>query len=438
MGIEDHKKNHNLKSSYWMGLSRCCMAGFTQDFFTPFLLLLGGSPRHVGVMNFCNNIFSSILQTASAEVVAKMRSRKKVVSLFILLQGLSLLAMIFLVLDRSVKPMTFIIPVVLFNVFGTFINPGLVSLLSDMVLPSRRGTYFGWRSRNLGFVTVASAITAGLILYAMSEIKKRYGFLIIFSLALVFGILSWVSFRKVGEPPLEFRTEDHFTFFEFIRQYRTSNFVRFTLFVACVNFCVNLAAPYFAVLMLQDLKFNYLLFSLVNTLLLLTLYATVRRWGQHADRVGNIKVMKMIAPLFCCSPFLWILNQHPVFLVLVEMFSGFLWAVFNLCTSNFIMDAVKPEKRTRCVAYFTLITGTALAAGAMTGGYLISFLPPFFHNKIFTLFLISGALRLMVGLALPRHVKEVRPVIEISGPRLFLSMLGIRLSPSRSMRGGEY
>ncbi|HPN56139.1 MAG TPA: MFS transporter [Candidatus Omnitrophota bacterium] len=313
MSIEDHKINHSLKLSYWMGLSRCGMAGFTQDFFTPFLLLLGGTARHVGLMNSCNHIFSSGLQLASAEAVAKMRSRRNVASFFILWQGLSLLAMIRMTLDPTVKPITFIIPVVLFHVFGTFINPGLTSLLSDMVLPTRRGTYFGWRSRNLGFVTVGSTIIAGLVLQAMSEVRKRAGFFILFSVALVFGLLSWLFMRKVEEPPLEFREEDHFTFFEFIRQYRTSNFVRFTLFVTCVNFCVNLAAPYFAVLMLQDLKFNYLLFSLVNTLLLLTLYATVRRWGHHADRVGNLKVMRLIAPLFCCSPFFGSLTKTRCF-----------------------------------------------------------------------------------------------------------------------------
>ena len=373
----------------------------------------------------CNNIFPSIFQTASAQATAKTGSRIKVVSLFSLLQGLSLLVIIWFVLDGPIKPMTFIIPVVFFSIFGAFINPGWASLLSDMVRPHRWGTYFGWRGRNMGLITVVSTIIAGLILYAMSGINKRQGFGIIFSIALVFGFLTWASLKKIKEPHLKFSEEDHFTFFEFIRRYRTSNFVRFTIFVAVVNFCVNLSAPYFAVLMLRDLKFNYLLFSLVTTLSALTLYVTMHRWGRHADRVGNVKVMKVIAPLFCLSPLLWIINQNPVFLILVEMFSGFLWGGFNLCTSNFILDAVTPAKRTRCMAYFTLITGTGLAAGAITGGFLIRFLPMLFRYKILTLFLISGILRLTVGLLLPRHIKEVRPVDKISSRRLLLNMLGI-------------
>jgi len=426
MSIEDHKLNRDLKLSYWMGFFRCCMTGFTQDFFTPFLLLLGGTARQVGIMNSCNNFFPAVLQTASADAAAHQGSRKKVVALCILLQGLTLVAMIFVALDRKLAPVSFIVPVVLFSVFGTFINPGWISLLSDMVRPKRRGIYFGWRNRNLGFITVATTILAGLVLYAMSGINKRDGFLIIFSIALVCGVLSWLALRNVHEPPLEYRKEDHFTFLEFIRQYRTSNFVRFSLFVAAMNFCVNLAAPYFAVLMLQDLKFNYLLFSVVNTLSLLTLFATSQRWGQQADRVGNLRVLKLVAPLLCVSPFLWVIYRNPAFLILVEMFSGFVWAGFTLCSSNYIMDAVTPAKRTRCVAYFSLISGTGLAAGALTGGYLIRYLPPLFHYKILTLFLFSSMLRLAAGLWLPRHIKEVRTVEAISSRRLFLNMLGIR------------
>jgi MFS family permease len=426
MPIEDHKINHDLRMSYRMGLCRCGMAGFTQDFFTPFLLLLGGTEGQIGIMVSYSNIFSSIFQAASPEAIARMRSRKKVVSLFCLLQVASLLFIIRQVFEGPVKPMAFIIPVVLFNIFGAFIVPGWMSLLSDMVRPRRWGTYFGWRNRNLGIMTIVSTIIAGLTLYAMTPINKRLGFCMIFSVALVFCVLSWLSLRALKEPHLKVSKEDHFTFFEFIRQYRTSNFVKFTMFVAAMNFCVNLAAPFFPVLMLRDLKFNYLLFAVVNTLSALTLYVTIHRWGRHADRVGNVKIIKVVSPLFCLSPLLWIINQNPVFLISVEMFSGFLWAGFNLSTSNFILDAVVPAKRSRCLAYFTLIGGIGVAAGALAGGCLIPFLPQIFRYKLLTLFLISGVLRLAVGLLMPRRIKEVRPVDGISGRKLLLSMAGIR------------
>src|SRR6202040_661312 len=100
-----------------------------------------------------------------------------------------------------------------------------------------------------------------LVLYALSPINQRLGFWIIFSMAMLSCVLSWLSLRKIKEPHLKFNKEDHFTVFEFIRQHRTSNFVKFTIFVSAMNFSVNLAAPYFPVLMLRDLKFNYLLFS---------------------------------------------------------------------------------------------------------------------------------------------------------------------------------
>jgi MFS family permease len=295
-----------------------------------------------------------------------------------------------------------------------------------LVQPTRRGTYFGWRGRALGYTAVTVASIAGLILYLMDRHDRSAGFTIIFALAFLCRLISWVFVEKVQELPLHFDKNDHFSFFKFIRRYKESNFVRFAVFVSAMNFSVNLAAPFFAVFMLRDLKFNYLLFTLINITAPLMLYSTILRWGKHADHVGNVKVLKVIAPFIGCIPLLWIINQNPIFLVCAEIISGFLWAGFNLCTSNFIMDAVIPTKRTRCLAYFSFMNGTALALGAITGGFLIRVLPPLFHYKILTLFLISAVLRVLVGLILPLPLKEVRHVTDISNQELLFSMIGVK------------
>ena len=137
-------------------------------------------------------------------------------------------------------------------------------------------------------------------------------------------------------------------------------------------------------------------------------------------------MLRVVAPLFGLIPLLWIVNQHPAYLICVEMLAGFLWAGFNLSSSNFIMDAVTPEKRTRCIAYFNVINGVALALGAFCGGHMITFLPELRGYKILTLFAISSVLRIVVGLIAPLKLKEVRPVEKISHQQLLFSMIGVK------------
>jgi len=267
---------------------------------------------------------------------------------------------------------------------------------------------------------------AGGILHVTERNYPLMGFMIIFILALLCRLLCLNFMLMMHEPSQQVTEEDQFTFIQFFRRFRHSNFAKFVLFVSLMNFSVNLAAPYFAVLMIRDLSFNYFIYTLIIIAAPLALYATIQRWGRHADLVGNLKIIRLTAILISFIPVWWILYQHPVYLIGVEMFSGFLWAGFNLCTVNFIYDAVTPAKRTRCIAYFNVVNGTALALGALLGGFLVKHLPPLHGYPLLCLFLISSLSRLTVAIFLPRFLKEVRHVKEAKSVDIFFSMIRMR------------
>ena len=136
--------------------------------------------------------------------------------------------------------------------------------------------------------------------------------------------------------------------------------------------------------------------------------------------------MKMTAPLVGALPLFWIINRQPLFLLFAQCVSGFAWAGFNLCASNFIFDAARPQKRTRCIAYFNSINGVALCLGALLGGFLVDKLPPLLVYQILTLFLFSSILRLWVAFTLPYKINEVRKVEKVRSDQLFFSMIGMR------------
>ena len=121
---------------------------------------------------------------------------------------------------------------------------------------------------------------------------------------------------------------------------------------------------------------------------------------------------------------LWLIDQNPWFLIFAQIVSGFAWAGFNLCASNYILDAISPEKRARCIAYFNVLNGVALCAGSFLGGWLVTHLPPTHGSSIYTLFAVSTACRIFAT-SLIAWVKEVRPVEPVNSNALFFSMLGI-------------
>ena len=156
--------------------------------------------------------------------------------------------------------------------------------------------------------------------------------------------------------PLHSTPESDFTFWQFIRRYRESNFVKYLIYVSAIMFSAHLAAPFFSVYMIRDLKFSYLSYMIVHFSGVMAGLLAFPIWGKHADLLGNARILKTTSLLVPLVPVLWFLfSKYFVPLILLEFFAGFVWGGFNLCAINFIYDVVAPQKRVRCLSYFNLI-----------------------------------------------------------------------------------
>ena len=218
------------------------------------------------------------------------------------------------------------------------------------------------------------------------------------------------------EPKFYHHAENKFTFLDFISRARQSNFVKFVFFVACFNFSVNLASPFFAVFMLRDLKFAYFTYTIVMIPVILTTLMFINRWGKLSDHIGNIKVLKFTAFIIASLPLFWVFGHHPIYLILVQALGGFAWSGFNLCAVNFIFDSVSSPKRTRCHSYFNVINGLGISLGALSGGYLAAHLPALFGYQLIFLFAVSAVFRFLVMGMFISKIKEVRPQVKMMGP----------------------
>ena len=423
---KNNKLRKSLRFSFLDGIFASCMVGLTTDYITPYALVLKATVRQIGVLSAIPNFFSSLMQLGSADLTDKLTSRKKIINIFVLLHVLMGIPIILIpYIFRQNAVLFLIIFVTLFTGFNAFTAPAWSSLMSDHVPYKSRGRYFGWRSRIFGIVTIISSFFAGVTLFLFKHNVLK-GFLIVFSIAFICRFISWYFLTKMYEPPFRLKKEAYFSFLDFIKRAKESNFAKFVMFVAGLNFCVNIASPFFSVFMLRDLKFNYLTYTIIVITVTITQIFTFDRWGRHADKIGNIKVLKFTSLFIASLPFWWIINQHPLYLVLIQILSGFAWSGFNLCATNFIYDAVTPEKRTRCIAYFNVFSGLALCVGALLGGYLVNILPKILGFKILSLFLLSSSLRFLIVFLFMGKIREVRPVEEIKSRDLFYSMIGIK------------
>jgi MFS family permease len=226
------------------------------------------------------------------------------------------------------------------------------------------------------------------------------------------------------EPPESREVKDKPAIWQSLREFGSSNLGRFTLFVALIMLATNISSPFFAVYMLDDLKFSYTAY-IINISFYFTAALVVQTyWGRRADWAGNMKVIAVTSLLVPLVPIVWLFSSNVYYLIAAQIFSGFAWGGFNLASVNFVYDASEKQDRARLIAFFKAMIGIALCLGALIGGFIIPYLPPVFGHQLLTLFLISGLLRGVVVILLLRLIFEVRHVPQVNTVQLLLGRSG--------------
>ncbi len=418
----------SLSLSWKEGIASEVTVWIMDYYLTAYGLFLGAGPKQIGWLVAVPLFFASFSQFFVTWLVRRIGSRRR----FLFRVGLTQVAVLFpaafLVLLPIENRVSILIGLIMvFRVGQSLTDTVWFSLMSEYLPAHERPGYFGARSRITGSAGVASLVLGGLVLYALPEAIRAYGFFLLFFITAAARLISIFMLARMTDIPLEHRPEHHFTFWMFIRQFRKSNFVKYVFFSAAMMFSVQLAGPYFSVYLLRDLKVNYMTFMVIHFSSVIVRLISIPRWGRHADQVGNASILKLVTFLFPAIPLLWIFSSHLGYILILQMFAGFLWAGYALCSTNFIYDSVSSGKRVRCLGYWTLICGMGNAAGAFLGGFLAEHLPPLMGYSILMLFLVSTVVRLGLYFLLAPRFKEVRQNIKtVSGLELLLSMLKIR------------
>ncbi|MBI3309240.1 MAG: MFS transporter [Candidatus Melainabacteria bacterium] len=426
--LQEEKIKQSLSASWKEGILASIMSGIMDYYLIPFALFLGASTSEIGLLVAIPTLLGAISLLFAVRSLKLIGSRLKFILIGVFLQALFLIPVAFLAYCKVCNwVILLIILITIHKIILNLVSAAWGSLVSEYIAENKRGEYFGWRSQVIGLAGLIGVIIAGLLLYFLKDKSIATGFFILFLSISIGRFLSLYFMAKMADIPQHHSKETDFTFWMFIKRFKESNFVKFVLFTSGVTFATYLAAPYFSVYVLRDLNYSYLTYMILSLSAMIGGLIAFPIWGRHADVVGNAKVLKLTSFLVALTPLYWLISKNPYYLTIVEIFSGFIWGGFMLCGTNFIYDAVVPQKRVRCLAYFNLFNGVALCAGATCGGYLVQYLPPLFGYQILTLFCISSFFRFLAHFILTGHFKEVKAEYKkLRSHELFFSVIGIQ------------
>ena len=414
MTSNNDRLKKSLSYSILDGTFAASMIGFGESFFAAFAVFLKANNIHLGLLSSLPLLLGSLAQLFSNQLIKRFNSRKALVVSAALLQGLMYIPVALVYFFGTLKVEYLILFACLYWIFGMILGPAWNSWMGDLVDEQKRGAYFGRRSKFTGSATFISYMIAGYILqkFSHSTMMQYAGFVTLFCLALSARMLSVTFLIKKYEPPYQTVKSAEFTFIQFIKQARFRNYGLFVLYLSVMNAAVYISAPFFTPYMLYDLKMDYITFTIVNAAAIISKLFFVPVWGKASDRFGTRKVLSLTGFLMPLAPLLWVISGNVYYLITIQIYSGFIWAGFEIASFNFVFDTTTPQKRARGIAYYNVINGVSIFAGSIVGALAVHY-NHLFQSRYFLVFIMSGIIRYIASFVFIPRLKEVRQVEHI-------------------------
>lgn len=424
-GTCDTRIDQSLRHSLKDAAAFATMIGIGETYFSAFALFLRASTPQIGLLASLPPLLASSIQLLSAWLGRLTGRRKAIVLSGASLQALSLLPLAILPILFSDYAVPLLIAAVVVYQCGAHLStPQWGSMMGDIVPSRRRGRFFARRTRIVSLVTFISLITGGLVLQLFTtQGNTLYGFLCIFAIAMLARLISVYQLSKMHDPPGHVAAMEVPIGAGWWQRLQQSNFVRFSVFFALMQFSVAIASPFFTVYMLRDLEFTYVAFMGNTGISILVQFLTLNQWGHISDVFGNRRILATTGVLVPLMPLLWVFSTNYWYLLAVQALSGLVWAGFTLSASNFLYDLIARDKRATYLAIHNVLASAGIFAGAMLGGYLGAVLPTQFElfgnsvswlSPLLGVFVISTLARSFIVIVLLPKIREVRKVRAIS------------------------
>jgi hypothetical protein len=367
----------------------------------PSLLAVGGAAKDVALLSTATNLIFALLLVKIPSLIKSGDSLKKATIILALISAVAWLPLILVPLLVPSISVAVLIPLWVISLIpALLIGPVRDKWMSDLLPISRIGRYFGLRQ----IVAAGSYLTTFYLMgYLMdsSKVGMNNVFVVVFTIAFLGSLVSLLLYLAIRHSDVHSQDSGNgFGLLDFLHEIKQNNMATFMLYVTLVTFAASISGAFFSVYMLQDLHFSYLTYTLIISIEFLARMISLTVWGKVVDNTGAIKLMKVISFVIPIIPVLWLFSANLYFLGIVQFVSGVAWAAFDLCNQTHICSASPISKRLYYIVYQRCVITIASAVGPLVGAYLLNRIFPVFGNPILSIFLLSGAMRFIVVIAL--------------------------------------
>jgi MFS family permease len=398
VGTLTDRQQDGLRAFWLDGLFGSLAGGFSDSYYTLYMLSLQASNAQIGLVNTLTQFVGATLAIPGASFADRTGRYKwfsLTTGLFSRMMWLVMLAAPWLLADQAAVWLVLVAWVALAGATTLGIS-AWTALTADLVPPRLRGGYFASRNIIMQLMRLVSIPLAGQIVNLIGEPS---GYQLNLGMAFAVGMVSLYFFGHLPEHPAPQKDDKISTRAVLRRVPQMPTFMRFVVSHGILQLGVMIGAPFIPVYMAEKAHFSIGAIGMVTTVNVFTGMVAMRIFGRVHDRLGITRTMRL-AVLVPILPVLWLWVDHPWQGYLVNSFAALVWAGYNLGAFNLLLASTPDEHRPRYIAVYTTIISLVAAIGPLLGGWLLDatgFMP------VFSLSCIVRALGLILFFALVRE-----------------------------------
>lgn len=379
------------------------------------LNVLGASALQVGILAALP-VSANIAQVIGSILVERYGHRRYLCILCVTaarLFWLPILGLPFLLFGEAADPRIWILVALVGAscLLGSISGVAWLSWMSDLIPGDIRGRFFARRNIVCAAAGMVVVLAGGAFLNFWEGLHGRedpFGYLILFAIGLALGLISsWFLSRvhdpKAGPAP---PGVNGLSWAALVSPFRDSNFRALIIYVGLFMFVTQMAGPFYAVYMIENLGVDFGTITWLITFATLASLFMLRIWGPIADEMGNKPILIVAGFAHALIPLIWVVAQEGIYyqaLVLAHIASGVFWAALMLAHVN-VLIKLSPEKgRSFYIAAFNTSLGLSVAVAPIMGGVFLNFTEGWqvqagrwTLTNLHILFLLSGGAQILV------------------------------------------
>ena len=347
-------------------------------FLTGFALSLGAGGLAIGMLAALPPL-ASLTQLVGARLIERGVSRKR-----LCIRALSMARLVWLaVLLVPFIPATsghLQIPslIALVGVSSIFSSLGGVASLSwtrEMVPLEQRLGFLGIKHQfNTILALVLGIIGAGFVdWWNRGHLSSIGGFVCVLLAAVICGLMGIPVLRRIDEPALDHPPASLPTPKPTAARQplKERNFRNLVCFYISWNLASNLAAPFFAVYMLQKLGMPFWHIAALQAVFSISGLAANRIWTKLGNRFGTLPVVFLATLGDAFYPLCWLfLTPETTWLLPLIFLFGAFGTPLAVGAPTLVMRLTPNEQASSYLATFNAVMGVVMATAAVAGGYL--------------------------------------------------------------------